>query len=463
MRSKKDVTIIGAGMAGCLMAIYLAKEGYNVTLYESRSDQTAALSNRSINQSLSAKGIRALQKIGLWEEVKKLTVPQRGRLIHQISGELLYQSYGHNQDLIEWTINRNQLNNFLLTELKKYKNVHVFFNEKLTYFNLKQKELHFENIVTGEKTVKNAAMIIGADGIHSVVRKTMEKEKITKTEIDKRTWGYKNIYIPEDQGKGLAFDKHAFHLWSRKNTAIFGMVNKGFFTCTLVLPLSGENSFESLSCKESVLLYFKKNFPDLSPYMEEHADEFVANQPTTFTTLYTSQWSYKDSVVLIGDAAHAMTIFLGQGINSAFDDCLHLAECLKQFPPQKAFVQFQNLRKANTDTIAEICILRFTELKDKFEDQHFLAKKMVEERLEALFPKRWWSLYNLLVHTDLPYAKALQKYNRQLLIARLLGYDVVAGILWAIMQAKTKRKKLTLRSLLRQKRLKPQITPAISE
>ncbi len=416
-------------MAGCLMALYLSKDGFDVEIYESREDTSdnPTLSQRSINQSLSIKGIQALKEVNLWGKVKKIAIAQKGRTIHDISGQLLYQAYGKRDKLIEWTVNRNELNSLLLREVKKNPHITVFFNEKVTAVDSKRKLLYLENAVTLKKTTKKVHMIIGADGINSAVREFLEKTKNTQSRLEQLSWGYKNIYITDNQ---LEFAPNAFHLWSRKNAAIFGMMNKGSFTCTLTLPLSGKNSFQSLNTINKVKRFFSIHFPDLIAFLPSFAEAFVKTKPTVFKTLYTSHWFYKDFIVLIGDAAHAMTIFYGQGINAAFDDCRFLSLCLrKNIDYNKAFYEFQTLRKKNTDVIADLCVKRFFDLRDKYESPFYIARGQIDSALESLLPGKWQTLYTLIVHTKLPYFEGLKYYQKQKLIGRILGLDILVLLL----------------------------------
>lgn len=426
--NSKNITISGAGMAGCLMAILLAKDGFAVEIYESGSDITKlpTVSKRSINQSLGAKGVSALQQAGLWETVKQIALPQTGRLIHQKSGDELYEPYGQKQDFIEWTINRNELNKLLLSEIKKYSSIHVTFDVEVIDIDLKKRELVLKDKNSARRMRKKSDLIIGADGINSQVRLALESAGETTAWIDEMSWGYKNILLKESGSQTLPFRNDAFHCWPAQKSSMVGMMNREFFTSTLILPLRGEDSFESLNTKKALSEFFRIYYPDFSKYVNEFADDFTRAKPTVFRTLHTSKWYYKDFVILIGDAAHAMTIFYGQGVNSAFDDCVTLAKLIKKHPTdfETAFRHFQAVRRRNTEVIAALCLDRLDALKSKYSSPYFLAKTRLEMKLEKLLPNLWLSEYTLMVHTALPYADGLKRYQKQRRIARLLGMDI---------------------------------------
>lgn len=425
---KRDVTIIGAGMAGCLMALLLAKDGYKVEIFESQDNilKQPKISKRSINQSLGSKGVGALKAAGLWDIVKEIALPQTGRIIHQKDGSELYETYGQDHELIEWTVNRNELNQLLLRETQKHPAIATTFNYELLDVDLEHHSLKFTDTKTGEIIRKKASMLVGADGINSKVRQAMVDASVTNAHIDALPWGYKNILIKASDDAPVPFRNDAFHCWPCKQSSMVGMTNRGFFTCTLILPLYGPNSFETLNNVAALKRYFTDNYPDLLPYLDSFASTFMHSQPTTFRTLHTSKWFYQDYSVLIGDAAHAMTIFYGQGVNAAFDDCVTLARCIANHPTdmEAAFSKFQTLRKRNTEVIANLCLDRLAALKDRYSSPFFLARTHLEMKLEKLFPNRWMSEYTLMVHTDLPYADGLKRYEHQQQIARLLGLDL---------------------------------------
>lgn len=419
-------------MGGTLAAIYFARRGFRVDIYESREnlELLPAISNRSINQSLTVRGVKALKEVDLWEDIKKLTLEEKGRVIHQKNKKLLYQPYGEKQNYTEWSINRNDLNKALLKAAKKYPSITTYFNVTCEDVEPDKDIIHLKNLKTKKVFTKKIDILIGADGIHSNVRKALVKRDLIQEHLEYLDWGYKNIYISTPPQGELPFKKNAFHLWSKKKSAIFGIPNsKGFFTCTLTLPLKGKGSFTSIRSRKSLVRFFDEYFPDLSIFIPSIADDFLKNRVCPFANLYTSQWYYKDSIVLLGDAAHAVTIFYGQGINAAFEDCKVLAQCIDSNSDyEKAFATYQGLRKAHTDVLADICKKRFTELKDKYESHFFIARSNVDLLLERLLPNTFHSLYTLIVHTDLPYHEAVKKHARKKILKRILGADILVGI-----------------------------------
>jgi len=425
----KKVTIIGAGMGGSLLAIYLARRNFEVDIYESRDclENLPVVSHKSINQSLCVRGIRALQDVRMWDEVKKLATRETGRVIHQ-KNNLLYQAYGERQGFSEWSINRNDLNRALIAEMKKYPSIAVHYGEQCAEIDFEKRTILLENQQTKERRIIHVSLLIGADGRHSAVRQEMERQKLTEVQFDMLDWGYKNIYIPAPAEGSLPFRTDAFHLWSKKRAAIFGIPNRsGFFTATITLPVTGPKSFETLTTHESLTAFFEELCPDLAPYVAHYGNDFL-NQPVTpFSTLFTSQWYYRDFCLLLGDAAHAMTIFYGQGINAAFEDCRAFAECLDRYYPdvETVFKMVQARRKPHTDVAARACLKRFVELRDKYESPFFVARSSVEIALEKYFPDSFHSLYTLIVHTTMSYGNAYKRYKKERRFARLLGMDVL--------------------------------------
>lgn len=427
-------------MGGSLLAIYLARRNFEIEIYELRDNISSlpCLSAKSINQSLSARGIAALEEVQLWDVIKEVASPEHGRVIHEPSGELLYQPYGDTQGYIEWSINRNELNRTLQEQFRHYP-ITIINEEKCISVDFDTRTIELEHEYTKKKTLKKVELLVGADGIHSIVRKSLEKKQLSNTRLEYLDWGYKNIFVPISHSDAPLFRKDAFHLWSKKKAAIFGLSNNGGnFTCTITLPLTGPDSFASLDSEESLLNFFERHFPDLSEFVPAIADEFVSKPAIPFASVYTDTWYFKDFCVLLGDACHAVTVFYGQGINAAFDDCKVLSSCIDQHFPdfEKAFSAYQQLRKADTDVLADICKERFIELKDKYESPTFLARSYIFMWLERLFPSTFSSLYTLIVHSTLPYSVAVRRNQFGKTLARLCGVDVlvIVGALWISMR-----------------------------
>jgi len=425
----KKVTIIGAGMGGSLLAIYLARRNFDVEIYESREsvENLPVVSYKSINQSLCVRGIRALQEVHLWDEVKKLCTREAGRIIHQKNG-LLYQAYGEKQGLAEWSINRNDLNRALTSEMKKYPTITTHYNERCLEIDVEKREIELEHTTTKARSRLRVEFLVGADGIHSAVRKAMEQEGHVTSKLETMDWGYKNMYIKGPQDGVVPFQRNAFHLWSKKHAAVFGIPNRGnFFTCTITLPLTGPDSFESIQDKPSFEKFFSEYFPDLYPHLVPCVEDFLSQPATPFTSLYTSKWYYRDFCTLLGDAAHAVTIFYGQGINAAFEDCRIFAECLDLYYPdlETVFQMFETRRKPDTDVLADVCKARFIDLKDRYESPWFVSRSNVEMLLENYFPTKFHSLYTLIVHTTMSYAGAYKRYRKERHFVRSLGMDAL--------------------------------------
>jgi kynurenine 3-monooxygenase len=424
-----EFTVVGAGLAGMLMACYLGRSGRRVDVYEKRADPRTHAQDRgrSINLALSVRGLRALRDLGLAEEVLRTAIPMRGRMMHARNGELTFQPYGKDETEILHSVSRAGLNLTLIQAATRYQSVRCFFHQKCTGIDLHTGSLELLNEASHETVHVDSGIVIGADGAYSTIRTAMQKQERFNYQQDYLNHGYKELTLPAGPGGAFPPQKHALHIWPRGTFMMIALPNlDGSFTCTLFWPFEGPNSFAALQTEAEVLRFFREQFPDAVPLMPELAHDFLTHPTSALVTVRCDPWNVDGRVVLIGDACHAVVPFLGQGMNAAFEDCTVLNDCLGQLGPnwEAAFRRYGSLRKENVDTLADLCLENFIEMRDRVGSRRFLLRKQFETMLHRLFPKWYVPLYNLITHTTTPYAAALRQARRQDRIV----YTVLVGI-----------------------------------
>lgn len=410
----QKIILIGAGLAGPLLSIYLAKKGFQVELYERRPDMRKMKigAGKSINLALSARGIHALKEVGLYEDIMKIAIPMKGRMIHDHAGKLNFQPYGKDDSEVIHAVSRGELNIRLMDLAEQYDNVSLFFNERCTGMNFATGDVHFSNEDLKIKHVEQGAAVIGTDGSASAIRMDMLKIgrfNFSQTYLDH---GYKELTIPPGKNGAHRLEKNALHIWPRKTYMLIALPNMdGSFTCTLFYPMEGEHSFSSMRTEPDVQRFFEKEFPDALPLMPTLIDDYFNNPVGTLITVKCAPWHVDGKAALLGDAAHAVVPFFGQGMNCSFEDCSYLNECIDKFGPDwnKVFQEYENLRKVNADAIADMAVENFYEMRDKVSDPHFLLKKKIEHILEEKFPDRFVPKYTMVSFLRVPYATAMQR------------------------------------------------------
>ncbi|HZB12078.1 MAG TPA: NAD(P)/FAD-dependent oxidoreductase [Chryseolinea sp.] len=411
---QKNIAITGAGLVGSLLAIYLRKRGYNVSVLERRRDVRQALNDegRSINLALSSRGIRALEEVGLASEVKKITIPMHGRMIHALDGSLTFQPYGKQGQFIN-SISRAALNRLLIATAES-EGVKFHFEHRVTNVDLLTTSLTVE--ANGTSSILKYDAIVGADGAFSAVRHAMQFTDRYDFSQDFIEHGYKELQIPPRKNGGFNLDKDALHIWPRESFMFIALPNPdGSFTCTLFFPFEGELSFSSLDSDESIINFFNKNFPDALKLMPDLIDDFKSNTTSSLVTVKCYPWVRHKSL-LIGDAAHAIVPFYGQGMNAGFEDCRILNGLLNKQEDdwEKAVIVFQQERKADTDAIAQLALDNFIEMRDLVADADFLLRKKIEAKLHELFPDQWIPLYSMVTfHDEIRYSEALRIGRKQ--------------------------------------------------
>jgi len=415
---KKEVIIVGAGLVGSLLSIYLAKRGYSIKVYERRGDMRKAKveAGRSINLALSDRGILALEKIGLADEISKISIPMHGRFIHNLDGTTAFQPYGKQGQYIN-SVSRGELNKKLLN-LAEQNNVKIFFQEKCATFNWRENAVEFINTKNGNSTEARASLIFGADGAFSAARLQhqlhYDRFEYHQYYID---CGYKELTIPEGPGGSFLLDKNALHIWPRKDYMLIALPNlDGSFTCTLFFPFEGEQSFENLDTEEKVTIFFEKTFPGLTELIPDLNQQFFHNPTSSLVTVKCFPWIRGDKFALIGDAAHAIVPFFGQGMNCGFEDCRILDELIEQNGEdwQTILQQYQALRKPDGDAIADLAINNFIEMREKTADPKFLLQKKIEARLHEKYPEKWIPAYSQVTFSPyIRYSEALKRGQMQ--------------------------------------------------
>jgi len=408
-------TLIGSGLAGGLLAAYLGRRGYDVDLYERRADPREGniVGGRSINLALSTRGIHALEQLGIADEVLQHAIPMRGRMIHDKSGNLHFAPYDVDPNKHINSIGRAALNTTVIEAAQRYPNVRVHFNHRCTDVDLDEATAHLLDTETNTTSAVRTDAVIGVDGAFSTVRQSMQK-KLEKFEYDESylPHGYKELTIPPGPDGLWQMERETLHIWPRKSFMMIALPNPdGSFTCTLFWEFEGPRSFKSTKVDDDVRRFFEEEFPDAVPLMPKLLEEFRSNPTGSLVTIRCAPWFYKDKITLVGDAAHAVVPFYGQGMNAAFEDCVVVDECLAEFPQdrQRAFAEYFARRKENADALADLAIGNFIEMRDKTASRTFRAKKKLDHLLEAALPGIYLPLYTMVTFTRIPYAKAAHR------------------------------------------------------
>jgi len=394
--NKQKVIIIGAGLSGSLLAIYLAKKDFEVDVYEARGDmrKIEMSAGRSINLALSDRGIAALREVGMDEYMLAEAVPMFGRMVHAASGQTRLLPYSGRAG------------------------VRFYFNQKCVDFDCRTSAALIENAETGEKKSVKGDTLIATDGAGSAIRTAMLHGGVPRFDFSQKflEHGYKELHIPPAADGGFLMEKNALHIWARRSFMMIALPNfDGSFTCTLFLAHTGENSFEQLRDENSLLEFFQTNFADAILLMPTLVEDFFANPIGNLGTIKCFPWNVGGKSLLLGDAAHAVVPFYGQGMNASFEDCRVLNQLVDKHGAdwETVFNEYGSLRKENTDAIAEMAEENFYEMRDAVADPVFVRKRELETKLEQMFPD-YFSKYSMVTfREDLPYAAAKRKGNAQ--------------------------------------------------
>jgi kynurenine 3-monooxygenase len=439
--------LIGSGLAGGLLGAYLGRRGYDVDLYERRADPREGniVGGRSINLAVSTRGIHALEQLGIANEVLRHAIPMRGRMIHDKSGDLHFAPYDVDPKKCINSIGRAALNATVIEAAQRYPNVRVHFNHKCTGIDLDSVTAHLvdSSVAAGVSPANSENQIvrargdavIGVDGAFSAVRQSMQRE-IEKFDYEESylAHGYKELTIPPGPDGSWQMEKEALHIWPRKSFMMIALPNPdGSFTCTLFWEFEGPRSFGTTKTDDDVRDFFREEFPDAVPLMPTLLEDFRQNPTGSLVTIRCAPWFHKDKIALVGDAAHAVVPFYGQGMNAAFEDCVVLDECLAEFPDnrERAFAEYFGRRKENADALADLAVDNFIEMRDKTASRVFRAKKKLDHFLEAALPGVYLPLYTMVTFTRIPYATAAKRARLQdgIVYGSLFGVGILVFLL----------------------------------
>lgn len=417
---------MGAGLVGSLLALYLARRGYPVAVYERRADlrKAGAAGGRSINLALSDRGWRALEGVGIGEQIRAVGIPMYRRVMHDLHGNLSFQPYGQTGQEAIWSVSRGGLNQALLGLCEAQPNIQLHFEQLCQQVDLRTGTLLMRDLTTDQEYELASQRLIGTDGAYSAVRGALLKTDRFDYSQDYLDYGYKELTIAPGPAGAWPLEKNALHIWPRGQYMMIALPNlDGSFTCTLFFPFEGADSFATLTTPEAVRAFFTRVFPDAVPLMPELEEDFFQNPTGSLVTVRCFPWTTPDGrVALLGDAAHAVVPFYGQGMNAGFEDCRLLNELLDERGDaawSKVIPAFARQRKPDADAIAQLALDNFVEMRDKVADPRFLLQKKIEARITRDHPTWWLPLYSQVTFSpDVPYHEALANGRRQEAIMR---------------------------------------------
>jgi len=406
------INIVGAGLAGALLALLLARRGLAVTLYERRPDprQVRPERGRSINLALAARGLQALARATVLERVRPLLIPMRGRMVHERGGAAALQPYGQREHEVIYSVGRADLNRVLIEEAARHAGVSVRFNQQCLGADLQARELSLRDGDSGREYQVPLGPTIATDGAGSAVRASLAAAGLVRVREDWLDHDYKELTLPPQSATAL--EPHALHIWPRGGFMLIALPNTdGSFTATLFLARTGAQSFAALDTSSAVQEFFAHEFPDALPLLPDLAAQFAAHPQGQLGTVHAAPWHLAGEVLLLGDAAHAIVPFHGQGMNAAFEDCAELDALLGE-PPEWAelFARFEQARRPNTAAIAQMALENYLEMRDAVLDAGFVRRKALAMALERRFPQRFIPRYSMVMfHPEIPYAEAQRR------------------------------------------------------
>jgi len=429
----RHVVIVGAGLAGALLACFLARRGWTIDVFERRSDPRRAgpLGGRSINLALSTRGLTALDRVDLADAILQDAVPMRGWMLHARTGSLAFQPYSADpRDAIN-SVSRSRLNITLIEAADRHDNVNLHFGHRCIDVDPDAPSATFRLVDGSTRTVPCDA-VIGADGAFSAVRSRLQR--LDRFDLS-QTWlehGYKELTIPPTGEGDFAIEPNALHIWPRGGFMMIALPNADrSFTCTLFWPFQGPTGFEAVANRRDVLPFFERHFPDAIPLMPTLVDDFLTNPVGSLVTIRCRPWNHVGKVLLIGDAAHAIVPFYGQGINAGFEDCRILDRILDEHADDlpSVFDAFSRTRKPDADAIADLALANFIEMRDKVASPIFRLRKRAQRVAHMIAPGTYHPLYNLISFSNVPYAQAVRGARRQGWAAAALGGALVLLVL----------------------------------
>jgi len=418
MEKSKEVIIVGAGLVGSLWAVYMSKAGYKVTIYERRPDIRKAdiSAGKSINLALSNRGWKALDAVGVGDEIRKIAIPMNGRMMHDLKGNLTYQPYGKEGEAI-YSVSRGKVNATMMDIAENYGNATIHYNHDCKKVDLNSGTVYLKNMLTGEEVVAKADLVFGADGAFSAVRyNSMQKLDRFNYSQNFIADGYREILLPANQDGSYPMDKNALHIWPRGRFMLIALANEdGSFTCTLFMPHEGgENAFNQLNSREAVNNFFKTTFPDFYELMPTIADAWEDHPLSSLAIIRCHPWTH-GKTALIGDAAHATVPFYGQGMNAGFEDCTVLWELFQKHKENwpAIFDEYNRERKPDGDALQDLSLENYYVMRDFVADPAFLLRKKIEAKFSELYPEKWLPLYSQVTFSNIRYSVAYKKGQEQ--------------------------------------------------
>ncbi len=414
LASRGPVNLVGAGLAGALLAVLLARRGFKITLFERRPDPrgTSVEAGRSINLALAARGIRALERAGVMDRIAPLLIPMRGRMVHDASGSVSLQSYGQREQEVIYSVGRAALNRVLIEEAARYNSVEMRFNQACIAAAPEQNTLRFKDKKLKTEYEVPLAPTIATDGAGSAVRASLAQAHRITVREDWLDHDYKELTIPAAPGNRHVLDANSLHIWPRGGYMLIALPNTdGSFTATLFLARTGPNSFEQLKNSVTVAEFFRKEFPDAARLMPCLEKEFSAHAQGQLGTVHVDPWHIDGKVLLLGDAAHAIVPFHGQGMNAAFEDCTAFDTLLDRYNDwEPLFVELARTREPDASAIARMALENYTEMRDTVLDHGYIRRKAMAMELERRFPDRFIPRYSMVMfHPEIPYAEAQRR------------------------------------------------------
>ena len=434
---KKHITIIGAGLTGALLGLRLGQRGYKVDLFERRPQtrENTGDSGRSINLALSRRGIDALKMVGMMEAVTPLLIPMKGRMLHMEDGSEKFSPYGQRDDEVIYSVSRRDLNRLMVARAVEAPDVNVVFEKKCTAIDFESSQLTLEDVGTGKSQEKGFELLVGCDGAGSKVRRSLMEQIGGQSTSDFLDHDYKELEIPAGAGGTWQLEKEGLHIWPRGEFMLIALPNlDGSFTVTLFLPKQGTPSFESLADEQSVDAFFKKTFPTARALMPDLVEDFFGNPTGRLGTVRCQPWHLEDQCLLLGDAAHAIVPFHGQGMNCAFEDCVVLDRLLDKWGGDwgKVNPELTTSRKPDAHAIAQMAIENYTTMRSTVTDPKYGLKKAIGFELERRLPELFIPRYSMVMFHDMPYSEAFEKgeIQRSILDELVKGIDSVDDVNW---------------------------------
>lgn len=418
MEQNKSAIIVGAGLVGSLWAVYLSKAGYKVTIYERRSDirQAEISAGKSINLALSTRGWKALDTVGVGDEIREIAIPMYGRTMHDVEGNLTFQPYGKEGEAI-YSVSRGGVNARMMDIAEKVGKAEIQYNVECIDADTKNGTVQLKRKSTGEIFEAKADVVFATDGAFSAVR-YHAFQKLDRFNFSQQfiADGYRELLLPALEGGEYPMDKNSLHIWPRGRFMLIALANEdGSFTCTLFMPHEGgENAFDKVNTREEVDAFFKSTFPDFYNMIPDVADAWEDHPLSSLSIMRSYPW-HDGKVALMGDAAHATVPFYGQGMNGGFEDCTVMWELMQKHNEnwEKVFEEYSVSRKPDGDALQDLSLYNYHVMRDFVADPKFLLQKKIEAKFAKLYPEKWMPLYSMVTFSDIRYSVALENGNRQ--------------------------------------------------